>query len=350
MGRICGSPTGLTFLALCLLDSSASLIPLRFANRPDLLDAMACGADVSVQSTHKTLSSLSQTAMLHINEHAYQAGDDSLAIEEIVGIHDSLFSTLTTTSPNSILLASLDAARSQCAVSGGSIAASAEMVEALREEIRCTLQGAVELLDDSDDILPRRKGGLVVIDPLRLCVRFEGYELATDIDDELCSSRQIYCELNEEACITYAVPSYISCENSSLVVLSRALLGLTAGSSVKELAVLGDSPAEMHPTELSLLDCKMSSISTPVQQVVLDLSLVGRVAAETVCSYPPGVPVLLRGERIRSHHVAEISRLRNDGVRLGGSGRFLLACSDKTLATLSVYVKQKHGCLPAHDE
>jgi arginine decarboxylase len=41
---------------------------LRFLARDDLEDAMQCGADVSIQSTHKTSTSLTQTGMMHIRQ------------------------------------------------------------------------------------------------------------------------------------------------------------------------------------------------------------------------------------------------------------------------------------------
>jgi len=41
---------------------------LRFLGRDDIEDAMQCGADVVIQSTHKTSTSLSQTGMMHIRE------------------------------------------------------------------------------------------------------------------------------------------------------------------------------------------------------------------------------------------------------------------------------------------
>lgn len=41
---------------------------LRFLARDDLGDAMQCGADISIQSTHKTSTSLTQTGMMHIRQ------------------------------------------------------------------------------------------------------------------------------------------------------------------------------------------------------------------------------------------------------------------------------------------
>ncbi len=61
--------------------------------------ALSVGADVVVQSAHKSLNALSQAGFLH-------RGRQSLIAEELL---QSAHSMLTTTSPNSLLLASLDA-------------------------------------------------------------------------------------------------------------------------------------------------------------------------------------------------------------------------------------------------
>lgn len=45
---------------------------LRFLELGQWQDAIECGADIVVQSTHKTLTSLSQTAMMHIGPSSFQ--------------------------------------------------------------------------------------------------------------------------------------------------------------------------------------------------------------------------------------------------------------------------------------
>ena len=146
-------------------------------------DALSCGADVVVQSSHKTLTSLSQTAMLHLGSNAFQFSDKvnnyfkdsstgparqpatAMHAEEMAAnananipaesnsenltshtpqavqsvIH-SYFSMLTTTSPNAIFLASLDASRALFAQRGAQmVQQTAAAVNALRNKIR--LQG-----------------------------------------------------------------------------------------------------------------------------------------------------------------------------------------------------------------
>jgi lysine decarboxylase len=55
----------------------------------------------------------------------------------------------------------------------------------------------------------------------------------------------------------------------------------------------------------------------------------GRVSAELVAPYPPGVPVLAPGERVSAEAVEALLAARQDGVRIAYA-------SDPTLATLDV--------------
>ena len=197
-----------------------------FKGRADIEDAMSCGADVSIQSTHKTLTSLSQTAMLHISDGAYRNTrntSSSLASDVVIRMHDSVFSALTTTSPNSLLLASLDLARSKATLQQSTIMRTGQMVDNLREELRVEASEAVTLLDDSIVVREMTLKGLVLLDPLRLSVKFNKFADSTVVDDDLCESMGIFCELNEKNCITYAVPPYSSEYPESFSTLSRAL-------------------------------------------------------------------------------------------------------------------------------
>ena len=46
----------------------------------------------------------------------------------------------------------------------------------------------------------------------------------------------------------------------------------------------------------------------------------GRVSAESIAGYPPGIPALLPGERITAELVAYLRELRDAGARLHGAG------------------------------
>src|SRR6202030_1781606 len=66
------------------------------------VSAVEAGADLCVQSTHKILSALSQGSVLHVNSDQV----DIMRVRKILSL-------LQTTSPNYLILASLDAARRQ---------------------------------------------------------------------------------------------------------------------------------------------------------------------------------------------------------------------------------------------
>ena len=46
---------------------------------------------------------------------------------------------------------------------------------------------------------------------------------------------------------------------------------------------------------------------------------VGRVSAESIAGYPPGIPALLPGERITTELVAYLRELKASGARLHGA-------------------------------
>ena len=65
-------------------------------------------------------------------------------------------------------------------------------------------------------------------------------------------------------------------------------------------------------------------------------SLIDRVCAENIMLYPPGIPILMKGERLLEKHVQELEMLRK-GVGLS-SGRTIVS-SDPTLNTIQVFQK-----------
>lgn len=122
-----------------------------FHFHPDLPpSAMASGADMAVQATHETLSALSQAAMLHVR-------GDRVSRARVRNV----LQLIQSSSPNYLLMASLDTARRQMALNG-----------------RELLHGAIALSEDARRRLGALKGlevlrpaGHVACDPTRLTVR-----------------------------------------------------------------------------------------------------------------------------------------------------------------------------------
>jgi arginine/lysine/ornithine decarboxylase len=93
---------------------------------PDLpTSGMAAGADMVVQSTHKTASGLTQASMLHLRRGRV----DPNRVRNALGLVQS-------SSPNYLLMASLDAARRQLATSGrGLLGETVRLAEAARRRL-----------------------------------------------------------------------------------------------------------------------------------------------------------------------------------------------------------------------
>ena len=103
------------------------------------VSAVEAGADLCVQSTHKILSALSQGSVLHVNSDLV----DVARVRKILSI-------LQTTSPNYLVLASLDAARRQVFTQGEKIFTRLiKLAEEARERINrlqhvyCLTQGEI---------------------------------------------------------------------------------------------------------------------------------------------------------------------------------------------------------------
>ena len=140
--------------------------------------ALAAGADLVISCTHKIVGTLTQSAMLHLGH-----GSSGLIGEDVV---DRAVTLTESTSPNSLLFASLDAARRQAAVHGRELL---EYTMAALAQARAQIR-AIEGLDVLDERIAGRPG-VHGYDPLRLAVDVRGiaatgYELAgmlREIDD-----------------------------------------------------------------------------------------------------------------------------------------------------------------------
>src|SRR6185312_9742968 len=138
--------------------------------------ALAAGADLVVSSTHKIVGSFTQSAMLHLGP-ASEGRIDEYVVDRAVTLVES-------TSPNSLLLGSLDGARHFAASQGQALLTETiRALDSARQAIR-ELPG----LDVLDERIAGRPG-VHGYDPLRLAVDVRGtgasgYQVAKLMHDE----------------------------------------------------------------------------------------------------------------------------------------------------------------------
>src|SRR5205814_4681242 len=125
------------------------------AFHPDLPEqALSLGADLVVSSTHKIVGSLTQSAMVHLGHGSEERVDENLV--------DRAVTLVESTSPSSLLTASLDAARRHAEVHGRELLGETiGAVNATRAAIR-----EIPGLDVLDERIAGRPG-VHAFDPLR---------------------------------------------------------------------------------------------------------------------------------------------------------------------------------------
>ncbi len=285
-----------------------------FGFHPDLPpSALAQGADAVLTSTHKMSGSLTQSAMLHI---APTGRIDPDAIARTLRL-------LRSTSPSSLLMASLDAARRQLAVHGEALLhETLRAIAAAREHIAAKAPG-VAVVDRAFVGRP----GIADWDPLRIVLDVRGtgrtgYEVAA----ALRGAYDLQTELATQATMVLVVGLA-----ESPVALERVAGDLD--EVVKRLEAEGTTRPVVAPPAARGQQMSVSpreaflgaSEVLPVQEAV------GRISCESIAGYPPGIPALLPGERITAGTVAYLRDLVAAGARLHGA-------SDPSFGRITVLV------------
>jgi lysine decarboxylase len=282
--------------------------------------AIAAGADLVVSSTHKIVGSFTQSAMLHLGPSS-EGRLDEYVVDRAVTLVES-------TSPNSLLLGSLDAARHFAANEGQALLT--ETIRALdgaRRAIR-----ALPGLDVLDERIVGRPG-VHGYDPLRLAIDVRatgssGYQVARlmhehdDVNLELAG---------ENVIVAVFGMGETAAEHAARLVsaLERAVEHLGGGEE--------HAPGEfMPPPAWGPLEMTPREAFLGVQEVVAVDDAVGRIAAESLASYPPGIPNVLPGERITQETWEYIQAILAQGGALRGA-------SDRTLRTARVAVEARFG-------
>ena len=277
--------------------------------------ALSLGADMVVSSTHKVVGSLTQSAMVHLGSGGRI---DARVVDRAVTLGES-------TSPNSLLFASLDAARRLAATRGEELLG--ETMEALAE-MRVAVR-RIEGLDVLDETIVGSPG-VFAYDPLRLVLDVRGtgasgYEIARDLRER----HRVFTELAGENVIVcvFGMAENAVPQGRRLVAALTDVCGALGGRTDRKGEKFAPPPPwgelAMSPRDAFL----GAQESVPVAEAA------GRIAAESLATYPPGIPNVLPGERLTQETLDYI----HTTLGLGGS---LRGASDRALATVRVVMEE----------
>lgn len=272
--------------------------------------AMQQGADIAVQSTHKVLCSLTQSSMLHMSGKIVDREKICRCLQ-----------TLQSTSPSYLLLASLDAARTQISENPETIFEKALQLAIEAKNMLRKISG-ISVLDGSS--LPK----FHAIDPLRLTIGFQQLGLSGyEADEILCKDHDIICELVETQSITFIINLGTCREHvQKLVSGIKHLAASSAPTRAAKRRVDSDNCAPFADIKTSLIP--RDAFFSGKRKVRIENSL-GEVCGELICPYPPGIPVLIPGEIITKKALDYLLHVRSKGAVISGA-------SDSQLSSIVV--------------
>ncbi|CAB4329200.1 MAG: aminotransferase class V-fold PLP-dependent enzyme [Actinobacteria bacterium] len=245
------------------------------------INAIRLGADVAISSTHKLGGSLGQSAMLHLAEGPYA--------DDLEPLLDRAFKSMQSTSASSLLLASLDLARHSLVTQDPRvIERSLEAIGNIRQEI--TRRGRFE------DVGPAlmRYPDVIGLDPMRISINtaiggISGHEARSILFNDY----GIICEMATHSTLVLLIGSGVVPYVAEIV---QALHSLPNRYTIENHALTLPRPGQRWT---SVRDAYFA----PTEVISAENSI-GRVSADSVAAYPPGIPNLLPGELITFETVA----------------------------------------------
>lgn len=275
---------------------------------PDLpISALQAGADLVVQSTHKVAGSLTQSSILHLQ-------GDRIASEQV----DRALQILRSSSPNLLLLISLDVARRQMAIEGKKL-----LTETLRlaTEARSRLCQIPNLRTFDQIAVP-------TLDPTRLTVMVERMGMTGFAADVwLHSQLDVMAEMPTLSQLVFIFSLGNTQNDIDRLIYGFQQIGKEKGKREREKLVpitnyqLPITIPKSHLTPRAAYFAKSDRI--PFNQAI------GRISAESLCPYPPGIPLLCIGEEITLEVVEMLQCILRSGGIINGA-------SDDSLETIRV--------------
>ncbi|MFM5905157.1 MAG: aminotransferase class I/II-fold pyridoxal phosphate-dependent enzyme [Micrococcales bacterium] len=270
-----------------------------FGFHPDLPNhPLAEGADIVVTSAHKTLPSYSQASFVLVKK-------DFVDLPRF----NKMFDSTQTTSMSGRILASIDAARALLARHGE---------ELIGPVIEATKRGREELRAAGIDVIDGE-----FIDPLKMVILLAG----TGADGNVVEAELLAANIDVEmANRDLVIPMITFADTPDRIqdLIRRIIRSVNENrGEPRPVSVAASFSIEpevvVSPREAFFSD----------YQVVEAAQAVGRVSAEMICPYPPGVPVLSPGERITQAALDALFTARDSGTRIA-------FVADPTLSTLKV--------------
>ncbi len=256
------------------------------------ISALEVGADISIQSTHKTLPSFTQTSMIHL-------GTDRVDINKL----RSIASLYQTTSPSYLFMASLEIARAYMEEEGAQrLDRTMELIDYVEKELKNMDRVHVFTGDEEDNTIYDR-------DRTKILLSLDGVT-GTGIDKILRDHYNIYLEMADSQ-YALALTSLMN-EKEDFEQLIKSLKDMSENQPYNQIENIGIGP---------ISPIKLLSIYEAFyrKRKILDFDQsIGKVSASFITPYPPGIPLICPGEKITKELVSRILSLVEKNIEIVG--------------------------------
>ncbi|HJD45621.1 MAG TPA: aminotransferase class I/II-fold pyridoxal phosphate-dependent enzyme [Candidatus Mediterraneibacter norfolkensis] len=273
------------------------------------------GADIVIHSLHKTMPSLTQTALLHIN--GQKADRENIR---------RYLHMIQTSSPSYILMTSMD------------------------ECIRMVMERGEELFKNYAGLLKKTRAELAGLKKLRLIESGDPEQGQYDRSKIVISGKDLIRSCMEKNEVIKGFPAFGGRELYQVLIREYHIQPeMAAGSYIVAMTGPGDTEAGLRrfvnavmelDGELEKTDGEIGSADSMAkkQEIIctsweaellrssgMETEMVpwedaaGRIAMEFVYLYPPGIPLIVPGEKIGRDTVAQIKVYAKKGFTIGGT-------------------------------
>ncbi|WP_138420024.1 aminotransferase class I/II-fold pyridoxal phosphate-dependent enzyme [Aquibacillus sediminis] len=247
--------------------------------------SLELGADVVVQSAHKTAPAMTMGSYMHVNSKL-------IAPKTI----EHYLQLLQSSSPSYPLMASLDLARYYLEqLDGNNIANLKESISRLRAILNNSDHWEVQTIKEQVD------------DPLKITLEttggYTGHEIANQFE-----TFGIYPELatNSQVLFIHGLASFHKWSE-----ITAAIEKINQQLKIKPNHATIDDSNTIFKDSISRLVYTFPQMRKMKTKLVSLQQSEGQVVAESIIPYPPGVPLLYKGERITMDHINMIQSLLN---------------------------------------
>ncbi|MBO4458234.1 MAG: aminotransferase class I/II-fold pyridoxal phosphate-dependent enzyme [Butyrivibrio sp.] len=259
--------------------------------------AVKKGADVVIHSVHKTLPSMTQTALVHVSDR-YPIAD---SVKKYMRIYQS-------SSPSYILMSSIDLCMKEMEEKGDDFIKTLldyrNRIDKETEELKNIIIPGTEIIDDPAKVLIADRSGTM-------------------------TGKQIYGILREE----YGLQLEMAGDRIALAILSgwdttegidrliKAVTEIDSGIEAKRHRETAIDVKEIHEKNLGELPKSVMKLSEAWDSQTKETLLrkaCGLISGDFINLYPPGIPLIVPGEQFSEELIEEISGYLEEELNVRG--------------------------------